>query len=183
MKKKPILALALLSAFTIPALQQVHAATQTIDGFISDTMCGKMHMEPGKTDVQCIQDCIKAGSSYALIVGDKVYTLAAKPQIIAPFAGKQVHVVGDLKEKTITVTSISEISHKMLEWKQRTIASIGRIVQIPGTKSGTWDTCTAELSETLRFNQPNLPLQHQPLRSFPYVDSKLRRSLELRGDW
>jgi hypothetical protein len=76
-------------------------------------MCGKKHMIPGKTDAQCVQECIKNGSSYTLVVGTKVYTLAAKPQTIAPFAGKQVHIEGDVKSNTITVTSISEMPKNM----------------------------------------------------------------------
>lgn len=49
MRKTPILTLALLSAIMIPAIQQAHAATQTIDRVVSDTMCGKKHMLAGKT--------------------------------------------------------------------------------------------------------------------------------------
>jgi len=112
MRKTSILALALMSGIMISAIQQTHAASQTIDGIVSDSMCGKKHMMPGKTDAQCTQECIKSGSSYALVVGDKVYTLAGKPQTIAPFAGKRVHVEGNLKDNTITVTSISEAMPK-----------------------------------------------------------------------
>lgn len=108
MKKTSIFALALMSGIMIPAIQQVHAASQTIDGIVSDSMCGKKHMMPGKTDAQCIQECIKSGSSYALVASNEVYTLAGKPQTIAPFAGKRVHVEGNLKDNTITITSISE---------------------------------------------------------------------------
>ncbi|HZL50972.1 MAG TPA: hypothetical protein VFC37_08505 [Terracidiphilus sp.] len=113
MRKTPFLVLALTSAIMIPAIQQLHAASQSIDGVISDSMCGKKHMLPGKTDAQCIQECIKSGSNYALVAGAKVYTLAAKPQTIAPFAGKHVHIEGSLKDSTITVTSISETHHDM----------------------------------------------------------------------
>lgn len=117
MRKTPILTLAILSATMIPAIQQVHAAAKTIDGIVSDTMCGKKHMMPGKTDAQCIQECIKSGSSYALVAGDKVYMLAGKPQTFAPFAGKRVKIEGDLNDNTITVTSIHEgkaqMSHGM----------------------------------------------------------------------
>ena len=117
MRKAPILILAFVSAIMIPAVQQVYAAAKTIDGVVSDTMCGKKHMMPGKTDAQCVQECIKSGSSYALVAGDKVYTLAGKPQTIAPFAGKHVKIEGDLKDNTFTVTSIHEgkaaMSHGM----------------------------------------------------------------------
>jgi hypothetical protein len=112
MKKSLILAIALMSGIMIPAIQQLHAASQAIDGIVSDSMCGKKHMMPGKTDAQCVQECVKSGSSYVLVVGDKIYTLAGKPQTIAPLAGKHVHVEGNLKGNTITITSISEAMHK-----------------------------------------------------------------------
>jgi len=107
MKKTAILAFAFMSATMIPAIQQLHAASQSIDGIVSDSMCGKKHMMPGKTDAQCVQECIKSGSSYALVAGAKVYMLAGKPQTIAPFAGKRVHIQGDLKDNTITITCMS----------------------------------------------------------------------------
>lgn len=113
MNKTPFLALTLVSAIMIPAIQQLQAASLSIDGIISDSMCGKKHMMPGKTDAQCVQECIKSGSSYALVVGAKVYTLAVKPQTIAPFAGKHVYIEGSLKDNTITVTSISEMPRDM----------------------------------------------------------------------
>ena len=59
-----------------------------------------------------VQECVKSGSSYALVVGDKVYTLAGMPQSVAPFAGKHVHVEGSLKDNTITITSISDAMPK-----------------------------------------------------------------------
>jgi hypothetical protein len=113
MKKSSILALAFMSAIMIPAIQKIHAASQTIDGLVTDTMCGKKHMMAGKTDAQCVQECIKSGSSYALVAGSKVYTLAAEPQTIAPFASKHVYVEGSLKDNKITVTSISEMPLNM----------------------------------------------------------------------
>ena len=108
MNKISILTLAILSTIMIPAIQKVHAATHTIDGVISDTMCGKKHMLAGKTAAECIQVCIKDKSNFALVAGDKVYTLSGKPQTIASFAGKHVLVEGAVKENMITVTSIHE---------------------------------------------------------------------------
>lgn len=113
MRKTPIITLALLSAAMIPAVQQVHAAAQPIEGVISDTMCGKKHMLPGKTDADCIAECLQGKATYALVSGNKVYTLTAKPQTIAPFAGKHVQVEGSVKGNTITVTGIHEAKSDM----------------------------------------------------------------------
>lgn len=83
-----------------------YAATQTFEGFVSDTMCGKTHMMPGKSDAKCIRECVKAGAGYALVVKDKVYTLKGDTRVIDAFAGKQVHVSGELQGTTITVSKI-----------------------------------------------------------------------------
>jgi len=112
-RKTPIFVLVLISATMIPAIQRIHAAAETVDGFVSDTMCGKKHMMPGKTDAQCIQECVKSGRSYALVPGDKVYTLAGKTQAIAPFAGKHVKIEDGFRDNTITVTSIHEGNAQM----------------------------------------------------------------------
>ncbi len=113
MRKSTFFTIALLSVILIPTVQKVYAATQTIDGVVSDTMCGTKHMLPGKTDAQCIQECTKGKANYALVTSAKIYTLAGKPLTIAPFAGKQVHIEGELKDKTITVISIHEMGHDM----------------------------------------------------------------------
>ena len=113
MKKTAILIFAIFAAIMIPAMQQLHAATQTINGVVSDTMCGAKHMMHGKSDAECVQACVRAGSSYALVVGGKVYTLVSKPQTIAPFAGKHVQVTGEIKGNTITMTTIADMPHNM----------------------------------------------------------------------
>ena len=112
MKTLPVITLALLSATMIPAIQQVHAS-ESFDGTISDTMCDKRHMFQGKTDAQCIEKCIKDKASYALVAGTNIYTLVGQPQIIAPFAGKHVHIEGNAKNNTITVEAIDEMKSEM----------------------------------------------------------------------
>ncbi len=112
MRKTSIFALA-LTAVMIPAIQQVHAASHPLEGVISDTMCGKKHMLQGKTDAECIQECLKGTAKYALVVGNKVYTLSGAPETIAPFAGKHVKVEGSVNGSTITVTAIHEAKAAM----------------------------------------------------------------------
>jgi hypothetical protein len=82
------------------------SAPQTLEGVISDSMCIHKHMMPGKSDAQCIQECVKVGSKYVLVVGDKTYTLKANPQQIAPFAGKKVKVQGEVNGTALSVQSI-----------------------------------------------------------------------------
>jgi hypothetical protein len=108
MKKTAILILALISAFAAPTIQRVYASTQTIDGIVSDSMCAKKHMMPGKSSAQCAQECVKVGSTYVLVVGETVYSLNGKAAAIAPLAGKHVQVQGNVNQKTIDVSSIQE---------------------------------------------------------------------------
>ena len=48
--------------------------SQTLTGEVSDAMCGAKHQMTGNT-ADCTRACVKHGSKYALVVGDKVYTL------------------------------------------------------------------------------------------------------------
>ena len=106
MRNRAIITIALLSTVMMPALRQAYAAVQTIEGVVSHSMCGKTHMMPGMSAAQCVAECIKEKSSYVLVAGNKIYTLSAKPQTLAPFAGKHVQVQGEIKNNTIAVTAI-----------------------------------------------------------------------------
>jgi hypothetical protein len=46
---------------------------------------------------------------FALVTSKKIYTLTGKSLMIAPFAGKHVPIEGELKDTTISVTSIHEM--------------------------------------------------------------------------
>ncbi len=76
---------------------------------LSDTMCGKKHMIPGKSDADCTRECMKTKGnwSYGLVVGDKVYRLDGDKDKIAAFAGKQASVTGEATGEKIAVTSIT----------------------------------------------------------------------------
>jgi hypothetical protein len=85
------------------------AVPQTFTGVVTDDMCGKKHtMMPGKPDSECIRACVKSGSKYALLVGDKIYVLKGDAKQIDHFAGKKAKVTGDVSGTTITLASIAE---------------------------------------------------------------------------
>src|SRR5512147_130872 len=84
------------------------AADQTFTGTVSDTMCGAKHtMMPGKSDAECTRACAKAGTDYALVVGDKVYTLKGDKAEIDKFAGEKASVKGSVSGNVIQATSIA----------------------------------------------------------------------------
>jgi hypothetical protein len=97
--------------FLIPTLTLVAAtmqaqASQKISGTVTDSMCGKKHMMQGATAAQCTRECVKSGSDYALVSGDKVYTLKGNNAQIDKFAGVSVIIEGETSGNTVTVQSI-----------------------------------------------------------------------------
>ncbi len=84
------------------------AAPQTYTGVVTDDMCGTgKHMLPGKSDADCVRECVKSGSKYALAVGKKLYILSGDAKQFDTLAGKKVAVTGETKGNTIAVKSIA----------------------------------------------------------------------------
>ena len=82
------------------------AKPQTLTGILSDTMCGTKSM--GADSKKCLADCIKdMGMKYALVVGDKVYTLEGKEAEIGKLAGGKIKVTGTVQGTTVKVTSVA----------------------------------------------------------------------------
>ncbi len=69
-------------------------------------MCAKTHMMKRESAAQCTRECVKSGSDYALVVGDKVYTLKGDKTAIDKFAGVNVIVKAKLSGSTLTTESI-----------------------------------------------------------------------------
>jgi hypothetical protein len=98
---------ALLCAATMLAVAA--AKPQTFTGEVSDSMCGAKHMMDNKAE--CTRACVSKGSNYALVVGDKVYTLnttdkAALDQLNT-LAGSQAKVTGTANGDAIDVSKVS----------------------------------------------------------------------------
>lgn len=85
------------------------AKAQTFTGTVSDSMCGAKHAMPGN-DAACTRACVSKGSKYALVVGDKVYTLDTSDKkaldTLDKQAGAKVTVTGIEKDNTIAVNSV-----------------------------------------------------------------------------
>ena len=103
-----LLAVGLLATWAVLAVNVAVGATQTLTGMVTDDMCGKKHtMMPGKTDAECVRACVRAGSKYVLLVGDKMYVLKGDAKQIDSFAGKRVSVNGEVSGNAVSVASIS----------------------------------------------------------------------------
>ena len=85
--------------------------SQTLTGQVSDAMCGAKHQMPGDA-AGCTRACIKHGSKYALVVGDKVYTLESSDKAtldqLNDLAGASAKVTGDVSGDTIAVKSVAK---------------------------------------------------------------------------
>ena len=99
-----LLALLLAASLTLPALAA--GKTSTFTGEIGDAMCGAKHMSG--TAAECTRACVKQGSAYALVVGDKVYKLkGGDAAALDKLAGEKATVTGTLDGDTISVASVA----------------------------------------------------------------------------
>ncbi len=109
--------LLLLACMTVaPALagdkkaDQKASAKQTLSGVVSDSMCGAKHMMEGSA-AECTRACVGKGSKYALVVGDKVYTLDTTDQKtldqLNKLAGDKAKVTGTVNGDTVEVSSVT----------------------------------------------------------------------------
>jgi hypothetical protein len=103
------LALPLLAGLAaLPALAA--GKTQTLTGQVSDAMCGAKHQMPGNP-ADCTRSCVQHGSKYALVVGDKVYTLETSDKAaldkLNDLAGSKANVTGEVNGDSIAVKSVA----------------------------------------------------------------------------
>lgn len=84
----------------------IFAQATTLTGVVSDQMCGAKHMMAGDA-AKCTRECVKTGSPYALVVGDKVYTLKGHSSELDALAGQSVVVKGAVSGTTIDVASVA----------------------------------------------------------------------------
>jgi hypothetical protein len=105
-------ALALATAFlgaTLSVSSALAAKPQAFTGKVSDA-CGANHMMGGEAS-DCTRVCVRKGSKYALVVGDKVYTLETTDKAtldqLDKLADKQVKVTGEPNGDSIAVLSVT----------------------------------------------------------------------------
>lgn len=80
---------------------------QTLTGTVSDAMCGAKHQMANAAE--CTRACVAHGSKYALVVGDKVYTLEGGDKaMLDKLAGEKATVKGAVTGDTITVASVAK---------------------------------------------------------------------------
>lgn len=96
------------------SLVALRAAEQTWVGEISDSACAMKH-ESGVENVppppanECVANCIRGGSKYVIVVGDKVFQIANQNAAgLATLAGSKVKITGELKGDAVTISKIEK---------------------------------------------------------------------------
>jgi len=80
----------------------------TVAGLITDDHCGARHdRRSGMTASQCAQMCVRNGSGYSLVNGDKRYALEGHAAELNKLAGERATISGSLAGDTIKVSSIA----------------------------------------------------------------------------
>ena len=92
----------------------VVGAEQTWVGEISDSACGMKH-DSGAENVptppanECVANCVRGGSKYVIVAGDKVFQVANQDaKGLADLAGSKVKITGELKGDVVTVSKIEK---------------------------------------------------------------------------
>jgi len=99
----------LLLSAALTASSAFAAKGKTFTGTVSDSMCGAKHQMPGD-DAGCTRACVSKGSKYALVVGDKVYTLENDKTALETLdkqAGAKATVTGTVNGDVLEVSSVS----------------------------------------------------------------------------
>ena len=96
-----------IATFLPPALAA--GKPETLTGEVSDSMCGAKHMMEGSA-AECTRACVRKGSKYALVVGDKLYALESNDKTVLDqldkLAGNQARVTGTVNSDTVAVKSV-----------------------------------------------------------------------------
>jgi hypothetical protein len=112
MQKVTFAVLTMILGVGLFATTALAAKGQTFTGTVSDAMCGAKHAMGDAA--ACTRACVGKGSKYALVVGDKVYTLETSDKdalaTLDKQAGAKVTVTGTANASTITVTSVKATS-------------------------------------------------------------------------
>lgn len=82
------------------------ATPKTLTGIVSDSMCGAHHMAKDKSPAECTRMCVQQGQKYALVVGQKVYTLQGHEPDLDKLAGAKATVKGNVTGETVEVQSV-----------------------------------------------------------------------------
>ena len=84
------------------------ANERTFSGLITDDRCGARHApSSGKSPSECVNMCIRNGSHYELVNGDRNYLLEGNADDLGKLASQRANVVGSLNGDSIKVSAVA----------------------------------------------------------------------------
>lgn len=98
---------AVLVAIVGSDVRAQNAKQTTLTGVVSDALCGAHHSMKGMSAADCTRMCVKAGQSYALVVGNRLYNLSGHSPELYKYAGQKVAVTGHFSADKLAVDSVS----------------------------------------------------------------------------
>ena len=103
---KSAMTLVIAAILALGASQLSAANQQQLTGVVSDSMCGASHMAKDKTAAECTRMCVKEGSKFALVVGEKVYTLSGHEAELDKLTGEKATIKGEVNGTDVKVNSV-----------------------------------------------------------------------------
>jgi hypothetical protein len=95
-------------ALQADSAQSSTAQSETYEGMLTDAHCGAQHSAAaGMSASNCVQVCVHGGEHFALVDGEKMYSLEGQEAALKRLAGERVKIVGALNGATLSVTSVS----------------------------------------------------------------------------
>ena len=88
---------------------------QSFSGLITDADCGSRHTDSRKSAAECARMCVRNGSRYVMVNGDKNYELTGAAQQLGELAGQRVKVIGVVSGDPIKVSSADPVAAKSAE--------------------------------------------------------------------
>ena len=89
----------------IPAYRPEGAPFQ---GMITDSRCGPRHLRSSHLNsAECVKACVRKGSSYILVDGDRRYLLVGNEDQLERIAGMRTAISGTREGDTITVSAVA----------------------------------------------------------------------------
>jgi len=76
-------------------------------GVITDERCGAQHRDHARSSADCARMCVRNGSSYSVINGDKTYRLTGMYDQLDEVAGQRVKISGTRAGSALKVDRIT----------------------------------------------------------------------------
>jgi len=95
---------------TSPAAPEVMPSGGVYEGVVTDSRCGARHLNNSHlSPAECARMCVRQGSRYVLVDGNRRYRLIGGEEALEKFAGQRIRVSGIRQGETIHVSSAGSL--------------------------------------------------------------------------